>query len=105
MAGSFQLEMILNRRVRALNGRVIGRLEEVAAESTDGECFITEYHIGTFALFERLAAWPLGRSILRSFGFRKKGGGYRVPWNQLDLSDPQRPALRCSVEELEPIDD
>jgi hypothetical protein len=30
-----------------------------------------------------------------------KPGGYRVPWDQLDLADPDRPRLLCDVAELE----
>jgi hypothetical protein len=36
---------------------------------------------------------------------RRKGGGFRVPGNQLDVSDPLRPRLRCPVSELPPIDE
>jgi hypothetical protein len=49
---------------------------------------------------ERLAAWAIGRELLRLFGAKHKGGGYRVPWDKLDLSDPVRPRLTCKVEEL-----
>ena len=106
MAGrEVHVELLLNRRVYALNGRVIGRLEEVRAELHEGECFVTEYLVGAYAMMERLAAWRIGRALLRLFGATRHGGGYRVPWDKLDLSDPERPRLRCEAGELAPIEE
>ena len=100
-----QVELLLSRRVYALNGRVIGRLEEVQTELRGGACFVTEYHVGAYALIERLAAWPVGRALLKLFGATRRGGGYRVPWDKLDLRDPARPRLRCEVGALKPIEE
>jgi sporulation protein YlmC with PRC-barrel domain len=102
-AREINVESLLSRRVYALNGKCIGRIEEVRAETRRGECLVTEYLVGVYALFERLAASPIGRAILRTLRMRRRDGGYRVAWNQLDLSDPEKPRLRCSVSELNPI--
>lgn len=104
-AREIHIEDLLSRRVYALNGKAIGRIEEVRADVQRGECVVTEYLIGVYALFERLAAWRVGRSILRTLGARRKGGGYRVEWNQLDLTDPERPRLLCPVTALALIDE
>jgi sporulation protein YlmC with PRC-barrel domain len=98
-----KFELLMGKKVYATNGKVIGRLEEVRASLRSGECFVDEYHVGSYAVFERLAAHSLGRALLGKFGARHEGGGYRVPWDKLDLSDPLRPRLRCSVEELEKL--
>jgi hypothetical protein len=50
-------------------------------------------------VLERLAAWRIGRAVLRVIGAQRKEG-YRIRWDQLDLSDPQRLKLRCEVDEL-----
>lgn len=97
------LELMLGKRVFALNGRPIGRLEEVRAEiNTRGSCFVTEFLIGKYALLERLAAWRMGRTILRTLRVGRSGG-YRVRWEQMNLSDPLRPQLACEVDELVPL--
>ena len=97
------LELLIGKRVFALNGRSIGRLEEVRAElNARGYCFVTEFLIGSYAFLERLAAWRMGRALMRTLHLRRKEG-YRVRWEQLDLSDPQRPQLLCEVEELAPL--
>lgn len=100
-----QLDRLLNRRVYAANGVCIGRLEEVCAVATDGEWTVTEYLVGAYALLERLSAWHIGRAVLDVLGTRRKGGGYRVPWDRLDVSDPDRPRLLCKVSELSPIEE
>lgn len=94
------LELLIGKRVFALNGGSIGRLEEVRAElNARGFCFVTEFLVGSYAFLERLSAWRMGRAVLRTLPVRRRAG-YRVRWEQLDLSDPRRPRLRCEVEEL-----
>jgi hypothetical protein len=66
---------------------------------------VTEYLVGVYGLFERLAASDIGRTVLRTLRARRSGGGYTIPWSQLDLSDPQRPRLRCPLEDLPRIDE
>ena len=60
---------------------------------------VTDYLVGAYALFERLAAWPLGRAVLHTLGLRRSGA-YRIPWHRLDLTDAERPRLACALEEL-----
>jgi hypothetical protein len=105
MAREVYADLLLNRRVRTLNGRVIGRIEEIKAEESRGAWHVSEYLIGSFVLLERLAGHPLGRSVLRFFRLRRKDGGYRVRWDQMDLSDPIKPKLTCSVDDLQLIDE
>lgn len=100
-----KVELLLGKRVYALNGKRIGHVEEVRAELRRGECFVEEYLVGSYAVFERLAAHAIGRALLGKFGARKGHGGYRVPWDKLDLSEPDRPRLRCHVDELEKLHD
>ncbi|HEX8891548.1 MAG TPA: hypothetical protein VF779_20535 [Pyrinomonadaceae bacterium] len=97
------LELLVGRRVFGLNGKSIGHLEEIQAELIKGECLVTEYLVGAYAVVERLAALSIGRAILKLFGATKKHDGYRVPWDKLDLTDPERPRLLCSVDELKTL--
>jgi sporulation protein YlmC with PRC-barrel domain len=93
------LELLLGKQVFALNGKPIGRLEEVRAELNNrGHCFVSEFLIGSYAVLERLSVWRIGRAILHTLHVRNNG--YRVPWDQLDLSDPQRPQLKCELDDL-----
>lgn len=93
------LELILGQKVYALNGRSIGRLEEVRANADGQTCVVTDFLVGSYAITERLSAWIIGRAILRVFGARQKGG-YRIRWNQLDVSDSTHLRLLCKTSEL-----
>ena len=96
------VELLLGEKVFALNGRPIGRLEEIRTETNRGHYFVSEFLVGNYAVLERLAAWRIGRSVLRVLGGGKREG-YRIRWDQLDLSDPERPRLLCDVDELMPL--
>jgi sporulation protein YlmC with PRC-barrel domain len=100
MAG-IQLELLLGRRVLAKNGKSIGRLEEIVAEPDEGDLAVTEYHVGAYGALERLSASAIGSAILDLINLRS--GGYRVRWDQLDVSDPHSPRLLCTVDELEKL--
>jgi hypothetical protein len=97
------LELLVGRRVYALNGRAIGRLEEARAEVHQGNASVTEFLVGTYGVFERFAAWEIGRTILSLFGSLIKGG-YAVKWNQIDLTAPERLQLTCKVSDLSPLE-
>ena len=96
------VELLLGEKVLALNGVSIGRLEEIRTEVNRGYYYVTEFLVGSYAVLERLAAWRIGRAVLRVVGAQRKEG-YRIRWDQLDLTDPQRLRLMCEVDELMPL--
>src|SRR3954471_3396220 len=104
MKDELHLELLIGKRVLGEHGKPIGRLEEIVAEVKGTECLISEYHVGAYATFERLSAWSIGRAILRLFGARNRQKSYRVPWDKLDLGDPDRPQLRCAESELKTLE-
>jgi hypothetical protein len=91
---SIRLDLLLGREVRTANNRRLGRLEEFRAERREDRWEVTEYVIGAAGLLERLG---LGARLILGM---KPFGGYIVRWNQLDLSNPDRPKLTCPVAEL-----
>ena len=96
------VELLLGEKVFAMNGVSIGRLEEIRTEVKRGQFYVTEFLVGSYAVLERLAAWRIGRAVLRVVGAQRKEG-YRIRWDQLDLSDPQRLRLVCEMDELLPL--
>jgi sporulation protein YlmC with PRC-barrel domain len=97
------LELLVGKPVFGLNGQQLGRLEEVRAEVNNrGACYVSEFLIGSYAVLERLAAWKMGRTLLRLFRARH-AEGHRIRWDQIDLSDPRRPKLKVEVDELTPF--
>jgi hypothetical protein len=94
MSSSLRLDRLIGREVRTANNRRLGRLEEFRAERRGDAWIISEYVVGSAGLLERL-----GLGVRLVLGMNP-GGGYVVRWDQLDLSDPDRPRITCSVEEL-----
>jgi len=100
MVREIHAELLLGRQVVALDGKAVGRIEEIIAEPKGNLLAVSEYHIGSYALMERLSASRFGRALMDFFTAGKVGQGYRIPWNRLDLSDPERPKLLCPVDQL-----
>jgi sporulation protein YlmC with PRC-barrel domain len=73
------LELLIGCKVLAKNGKAIGRIEEIRAERHGRKCLVEEYHVGDYAMLERLSAWSIGRALLGTL--RAQRGGYRIPWN------------------------
>lgn len=97
---SVNLEHLAGRRVLSLRGKSVGHIEEIRAERDGDDLVITEFHVGIFAAFERLSASAIGVAMLDLFGLRHRDCLYRIPWEKLDISDPTRPRLRCTLEQL-----
>jgi hypothetical protein len=94
------LEHLAGRRVLSQGGRSIGHIEEIIADQDGDDLVVTEFHVGIFAAFERLSASTIGTALLDFFALRRREGLYRIPWDKLDISDPTRPRLLCSEQEL-----
>lgn len=93
------VEHLLGRRVVDVDGRVVGRLEELHAEIVDGETLVTEFHIGAGALLERIGVFVTQLPFFRYIPFTRRM--YRVSWQQFDLSDTRRPRVRMRRDDLE----
>nr|WP_039739632.1 hypothetical protein [Hassalia byssoidea] len=103
MANEIHLELLLGKTVLDSTGKAIGRIEEVRASKQGEEWIVQEYLIGYAAILERLSAWTVGLGILHLLGAHKIHSGYTIPWDKLDLTDPNKPRLRCSLDELKSL--
>lgn len=96
-----KLELLLGRRVVDTDGVRVGSIEEVLAEREGDELLVTEFHVGTYGLFERLSIFHIGAGLLRYLGGHAMSARpHRIPWEKIDLSDPEHPRLTCSIDEL-----
>lgn len=94
------LELLLKKPVLDSTGEAIGRIQEVRAEKQGSQWVVKEYLLGTAALLERLSAHTIALRILQLFGASKIPGSYSIPWDKLDLTDPEKPRLLCTLDEL-----
>ena len=103
MTREIQLELLLGKPVQDSTGKTIGLIQEVYAEQQGDEWVILEYLLGPAAILERLSAWRIGQAILPLLSARRTPSGYRIPWDKIDLTDPKKPRLLCSLDELETL--
>jgi sporulation protein YlmC with PRC-barrel domain len=96
-----KLELLLGRRVVDINGARAGRIEEVLADSDGDQLLVTHYLVGRYGLFERFSILHVGVGLLRYLGSRAQSAHpHRIPWDKMDLSEPEHPRLTCSIDEL-----
>ncbi|OUC13951.1 MAG: hypothetical protein B0A82_14270 [Alkalinema sp. CACIAM 70d] len=94
------LELLLGNLVIDVEGKEVGRIEEVLAAQQGDEWVITDFLVGWAAIAERLSVQHFFTKAFTFFHESADRPTYRIPWHQLDLSDPLRPCLTCTVQEL-----
>ncbi|HEX3070646.1 MAG TPA: PRC-barrel domain-containing protein [Thermoanaerobaculia bacterium] len=96
-----KLELFIGRRVVDANGVKVGRIEEVLAERDGEDLLVTHYLVGVYGLFKQFSIQHFGAGVLRLLGARAfSRKPQRIPWDKLDLSDPDHPRLTCGIGEL-----
>jgi hypothetical protein len=97
------VEQLVGHRLRNLHGESLGRIEEIVAERRGTDWCVVEIHVGPGALLERLVELTTLVPMLGALQ-RRLRKRYRIPWQQLDLSDER--SLRANVrrDDLERID-
>jgi hypothetical protein len=98
---ALRADLLVGRTVRGPDGRRAGRIRELVAEVAEagsGEYVVREFHLSVGGLVEALGGWQLARMLTdRSGG---ESSLVIVGWRDLDLSDPERPALRRPLAEI-----
>jgi hypothetical protein len=92
-------ELLIGRKVRDANGDKVGRIEELRVKQDEKACLVEAYLVGTSALIDRLSAWSLVRPINKVLRGRVISV-YEVPWDEMDLTDPEHPKLHIPKSEL-----
>jgi sporulation protein YlmC with PRC-barrel domain len=94
------VELLLGTKVRDVDGEDVGRIEEFHVQRDETSCRVDAYLVGASAVIERLSAWSLVRPIKKLLHSRKLLTVYEVPWQDMDLTDPQHPKLRTAKRDL-----
>lgn len=89
-----RIEQILGRQLLGGNNRPVGRIEEVRVRPTSKGYVVDDVVIGWSGLLERL---DLGARLV--FGARLTGVR-AARWDQIDLSNPEKPRLTVDIESL-----
>jgi sporulation protein YlmC with PRC-barrel domain len=88
-AQKVHLELLVGKLVRDADGKRVGRIRSVHAEKEGDDCVVRHYELGGAAMLHRL-----GLSTLRLVGWPLHREPRKIPWDQMDLSDPERPKLK-----------
>ena len=87
-------EDLLGTAVRDRRGRKVGHIFDMRGEERDGQVIIVEYLLGSGALLARI-----GMSVRGLLGLKPREP-IRIPWNELDLSDPSAPIHTGDASEM-----
>jgi sporulation protein YlmC with PRC-barrel domain len=90
----------LGRKVRDANGEYAGRLEEIEVERGEESCLVMSYLVQHRGLRSRITAWALSDSLQKAIPTSEKSLPYRVPWDLMDLSEPEHPRITVPKAEL-----
>lgn len=93
-----RLELLLGKKVRDVDGRKAGRIEDVRTFDEGDRCVVTHFMIGR--RMARLTIGSIGSALLARLG-AKATGARAVRWHLMDLSDPDHPRLLCRAEDLD----
>jgi sporulation protein YlmC with PRC-barrel domain len=95
---------LVGRTVRDMDGRSVGRLEELRAEielhERGNEYVVREFYVGTYGVLEAVTGARFARHLVQRFGRLVGYERYAIPWEWMDLSDPKRPGVARRKEEL-----
>lgn len=88
------LERLLGRVVRTAAGRPMGVIRDVRAYPDGEEYVVREFLLGELGLRARLLGFLQQLPTFRALGVGKPYRTRAIPWQWLDLSDPERPSIR-----------
>ena len=96
-AGEVRVEELLGRVVRSAGGLPVGRIEDLRARPEGDDYVVYEVVLGELGLMAKIFGAAAQLPTFQALGL---GRGYRtraIPWDWLDLTDPERPRFRSSA--------
>ena len=94
------VELLIGRDVYDVDNQKVGCIGELEVRRDGNACLVDAYRIASSAFIDRLDAWSLIRPIGSSLRARKIFVVYRVPWAEMDFTDPERPKVMLPKSEL-----
>jgi hypothetical protein len=91
-AREVRFEALIGRPVTGPGG-AFARIEDVLVEPEGEEYVVRSYILGPLGILAKLAAFLWELPTLRALGLGRKIRIRVVPWELIDLSDPEHPKL------------
>ncbi len=99
-----RLSGLVGRRVRDTDGRAIGRIEEllcaIELHAQGRDYVVREFRVGTFGALDTFTGSTVIRRLLRTCFRGAAYASHDIPWDWMDVSDPERPRLMRAVRDL-----
>lgn len=104
MSRELRVSNLVGRVVRDSEGRRVGRIEEMLAtielHDHGNDYVVTEFHVGAYGLLEALTGSVFAQRLLQRMGSIAGYRQFRIPWQWMDLTDPDDPRLNRTRAEL-----
>lgn len=104
MSREIALHHVLGSTVRDPNGRKVGRVADLRAEvelhEGGSDYVVTEFLVGSFGAIESLAGPLIMRQLLERLGRFSSYATHNIPWDRIDLTDPEHPKALDTLEVL-----
>jgi sporulation protein YlmC with PRC-barrel domain len=94
-----RVEQLLGKLVRTAAGRPVGRIEDLRAEPDGDDYVVREIVLGELGFRARLFGMAAQLPTIQALGLARRYRTRAIPWQWLDLSDPERPRFRGPQEE------
>jgi hypothetical protein len=91
-----RIDAALGRQLLGGNNQPIGRIEEFRTERRGDTEVVTEVVIGLLGIFERM-------HVTAHLLFGAERRGCVAKWDQIDFSEPKKPRLKVSIDELDDL--
>ena len=96
------VEQLIGRHVVDSDGKKLGRIHEISAERGEDSCLVDAYYVGGRALIVRIARWAVPNKMSSALE-SKLVRPFRIPWDEMDLSDPRHPRATMSKEQIKRV--
>lgn len=98
------LDDLLGRAVHDVDGRRIGRIEELEAEIVlergGNDYVVTRFGVGRWGAFDAIATGRIVQQLVRRITRATSYVHYDIPWQWMDLSDLAHPRVKRPEREL-----
>ena len=104
-ARTVSLSDLVGRPVHDVDGRRIGRIEELEAEIVlergGNDYVVTRFGVGRWGPFDAIANGHFVQQLVRRITRATSYVHYEIPWDLIDLTDLERPRVKCAERELQ----
>jgi hypothetical protein len=103
-ARTVSLHDLVGRVVHDADGRRIGRIEELKAESAlergRNDYVVTRVGVGRWGPFDAIAGGRIVQQLVRRITRATNYVHYEIPWDSMDFADLEHPRVTCAEREL-----